>query len=85
MTIREWLLTWMERTSRPLGYTIRVDDGPPQEVTLLGYIEAEREAGFHGPGHAQGEPSTLAFVGRLTHGIGVHARSIKIEGKVLLQ
>lgn len=83
MTVREWLRRWSTTSSEPVGYAIAIDDGPWQDVPMEGYIAAEREAGFGGPD--TDTPATLAFVGRLTHGIGHAARSIRIEGKVVLR
>lgn len=79
------LLEWLAKREKVASYVIRIDGGGWQQVPVEGFIEAEKEAGFHGPGHRLGEPATYAFTGWFTHGLGYNARRIKVEGKTVLE
>jgi hypothetical protein len=78
-------MAWLARQEKVASYAIRIDGGEWQEVPVEGFIAAEKEAGFNGPGHREGEPATYAFKGYFTRGIGYDAVRLSVEGKVLLQ
>lgn len=79
------LSDWLAKRQQPARYVVRIDGGEWQEVPVEGFIAAEKEAGFSGPGHQVGEPATYAFTGFFQHGLGFQAVRLKVEGKVLLQ